>query len=702
MRDPGSVIVAVVGVGAIVAYGAQIASADAAAELRGLTGAHSRVVWTQDAGKGGDTFAKGNKLRLMGFDTEDGRGERVLLGKLDNYGKPLLTADGKHVVFSSGRENKVYVIGFNGEGRRGVADGFAVDVWRDPGTREDWVYVQGKRDDAKSPIHRFRLDQPKVRQLVWNRSPVRYDNFQISADGKVASGLFPWPQGGVAELPNKRWRKLGRGCWTSLSPDNSYLFWIFDGPHRNVYVHDTVRGGKWKVNLNAAPGIDGYEIYHPRWSNHVRFVSMTGPYKVGRGGNKIGGGGKAVEVHVGRFQANLRGIEKWVRVTHNKAGDFYPDVWVAGGAAASVPGDVLAAGNVAKTGVPAPKAPKDLDKHESWPGSHDGLVWVWANSNATNDVLDAEGGSVRTCMVEARGKAVFAQHYDMDLAGGAFLAQDVDKALLAACKTSSQLTVEAVLTPANLTDSGPARIVTFSSSASSRNFTLGQDEDELVFRLRTPQTGGNGVEPQVTLCRLKAGKPTHVIVSYLPGRLDGYIDGKRVLTTGDVGGDFANWEVQHLLFGDEWSDGRDWTGRLEGVSIYARAVGPKEAALKHKLYAERLKGRKLAPEIRLRAKLVNTTPTPGVEDLQDYARALVVYEYAVEKVLAGKCEHKRIAVAHWALLDRKPVERLKGFGRGKVYELTVEPFEAHEQLEAERQFNDLENFDLPLYYDPAR
>jgi hypothetical protein len=58
-------------------------------------------------------------------------------------------------------------------------------------------------------------------------------------------------------------------------------------------------------------------------------MAMTGPYKVGFGANRIAGGGPAVEIYVGRFNAGLTKIESWWQVTKNDRGDFFPDVWVA-------------------------------------------------------------------------------------------------------------------------------------------------------------------------------------------------------------------------------------------------------------------------------------------------------------------------------------------------------------------------------------
>ena len=85
---------------------------------------------------------------------------------------------------------------------------------------------------------------------------------------------------------------------------------------------------RWRVDINNAPGIDGYEIYHPRWANHPRFLTITGPYTVGTAANKIRGGGEQVEIHLGRFSADFTTVEAWVQVSDNQRADFYPDAWI--------------------------------------------------------------------------------------------------------------------------------------------------------------------------------------------------------------------------------------------------------------------------------------------------------------------------------------------------------------------------------------
>ena len=305
-------------------------SAESAA-VEKLTGARTRVVWTQDLGDGKDYNSKGDQLTIMGYDSHDGRGEHAILATPANYAKPLITPAGDRVVFTDRKRNAVFVVNWDGSGLRGLTDGFALAVWIDPDTKIEWVYVGS--DPKPKPlayrvVTRYQIDRPKVGEVVWKKRPVDANSFQLSADGRLAGGLFPWPRAGVAQLPNGSWKRLGHGCWTALASDNSHLFWYFDGSHRHLTIVDVDRDVRWQVSINRAPGIDGYEVYHPKWTNDPRFLTVTGPYTVGRKANKIRGGGQQVEIYLGRFAADFTAVENWVRVTRNGLADFYPDAWI--------------------------------------------------------------------------------------------------------------------------------------------------------------------------------------------------------------------------------------------------------------------------------------------------------------------------------------------------------------------------------------
>jgi hypothetical protein len=303
---------------------AQSTSDSVAQQIRAVTGARTRVVWVQHTGDGTDIFAHGANLRLLGLDSDDGRGERELVPGEGSFHKPLITPDGDHVIFTNFATQSAYIVKWDGSGLRELVRGVAAGVWKDPATNQQWVYAQVGDEVGPSarnnPIWRFRIDKPEIRELVWNKTPVNPEGFQISHDGRQVVSLFPWPHFGVATLPNEAVSELGQGCCASLAADTGNLAFHLLGDHRHLMVYSLKGEDRWKVPVNRAPGVDGFEIYHPKWSNLSRYMVMCGPFK--------GKGGITAEIYLGRFDPTLHSIEEWVRVTTNDQGDFYPDVWV--------------------------------------------------------------------------------------------------------------------------------------------------------------------------------------------------------------------------------------------------------------------------------------------------------------------------------------------------------------------------------------
>ena len=219
----------------------------------------------------------------------------------------------------------------------------------------------------------------------------------------------------------------------------------------------------------------------------------------------------------------------------------------------------------------SPAAPADIGTHTEFPGSRDGLVFLWHGSLA-------DSGEI-----EPRGDVKISADRQMDLTGGAFLTKNVNNKLLEACQASNQLTLECLVTTDNVDQSGPARIISFSNDSTHRNFTLGQNGNRFAVRIRTPRTGTNAMGSEFSFGEIEAGQPTHVIVSYFDRNVYCYINGELVHVSNGIQGDFSNWEPYPLLFGDEASGGRNWEGKLSHVAIYSRFVGIEEAIHKFKL-----------------------------------------------------------------------------------------------------------------------
>lgn len=308
-----------------------------------LTGGSLRAVWVKEIGDGTDWHAATDNLLLMGYDSGDGQGVRVLHEGHSNYNKPLLSPDGQTIVLTdlTDRVGKLVRLDWGGSELTDLGPGLALDVWEDPdGTV--WVYAGDGPMDRRGNVmrvFRFPLDQPEQREIVWDHKVAR-DNFQLGQSGRYAGGLFPAaPAGGVVDLETLEFNVYAPGCWGSLSPGQRGLLWIFDGRHRNLlfFASDTdwlpdEREDRWIVNITDAPGIDGQRVYYPRWSNHSRFFAVAGPMPHGAY--------QRAEIYVGRFSEDYRTVEAWTRLTDDERPDLFPDVRVVPSGASSSPGTV--------------------------------------------------------------------------------------------------------------------------------------------------------------------------------------------------------------------------------------------------------------------------------------------------------------------------------------------------------------------------
>ncbi|MFP4387954.1 MAG: LamG-like jellyroll fold domain-containing protein [Desulfococcaceae bacterium] len=161
--------------------------------------------------------------------------------------------------------------------------------------------------------------------------------------------------------------------------------------------------------------------------------------------------------------------------------------------------------------------------------------------------------------------------------------------LAAALQKADGITVEVDLSTADIDQSGPARIFSYSQGASLRNFTLGQQEAALSFRLRTTGTDLNGIDPHLeTPSVFRPGKRQHLVVTYGKGPQRLYVDGKIAAESELVSGGFSNWDEDHYLtVGNERTPNRPWRGVIYHAAVYARALSPGEAARNYRASRER-------------------------------------------------------------------------------------------------------------------
>ncbi|MEO1509624.1 MAG: Ig-like domain-containing protein, partial [Cyanobacteria bacterium J06633_23] len=143
---------------------------------------------------------------------------------------------------------------------------------------------------------------------------------------------------------------------------------------------------------------------------------------------------------------------------------------------------------------------------------------------------------------------------------------------------TQELTIEAWITPDNLTQRGPARIASLSANSVNRNVTLGQDRDDYQVRLRTTTTGNNGVGKTVSSSGAQAEtKLSHVVYSRdADGLANLYVD-NQLVGSNIIDGDLSTWNDQYqFALANELDGSRAWLGSYDLVAVYNQAFDASE------------------------------------------------------------------------------------------------------------------------------
>ncbi len=146
---------------------------------------------------------------------------------------------------------------------------------------------------------------------------------------------------------------------------------------------------------------------------------------------------------------------------------------------------------------------------------------------------------------------------------------------------TGEYSIEAWLIPGNVTQDGPARILSYSGGTDRRNFTVGQTLYNYDFLNRSSQTDING-EPALSTAnadeRLQAVLQ-HVVLTYSP------TEGRRIYVngeyTGDMdeqgGGSLSEWDDSFaFVIGNEVSGDRLWQGIVRMAAIHNRVLSDEQ------------------------------------------------------------------------------------------------------------------------------
>jgi hypothetical protein len=163
-------------------------------------------------------------------------------------------------------------------------------------------------------------------------------------------------------------------------------------------------------------------------------------------------------------------------------------------------------------------------------------------------------------------------------AGKAQGSTDESRKLHTLLTASGEYSIEAWVVPGNVVQEN-ARIITYSGSATARNFTLGQTEQlyDVLHRSTTSDqneafsTENNPMLLQATL--------QHVVVNYSPDT------GRQIFVNGQLTGDvdpdapglLTDWDNTFaLVFGNETDSNSPWEGALRMAAIHNRALTPEQ------------------------------------------------------------------------------------------------------------------------------
>ncbi len=141
---------------------------------------------------------------------------------------------------------------------------------------------------------------------------------------------------------------------------------------------------------------------------------------------------------------------------------------------------------------------------------------------------------------------------------------------------TGEFSVEAWLTPNNVVQEGPARIISYSAGDNQRNFTLGQSQYNYDFMLRNESTSANGEPAFSTPDAAEVLQATlqHIVITFTAseGRKI-YVNGKLIEATDEDISPLASWDDSFaLILGREASNNYVWQGNVRLLAIFNRAL----------------------------------------------------------------------------------------------------------------------------------
>ena len=668
------------------------------ADLTPATGPRlARLVWLEENAITPSSVAAPGVAprRVFAYDASDGLGIRAITPDPADYARPLFSGDGNTILYTRLHatpegEKTVYapeIILHPWDGLpRSLGPGMAVDVGHDSESGKDFIYAMETLLPGNplrltgEKLLRFLPEKPDEREIIWTSTPIGTEQFQLSRDSRRATGCFPFPKAGVANLTTQTFTPLAAGAWPAGAPDNSYATAVLDGSRRRLRFFAPNLDPGWELTFMGAPGWQDGGLLHPRWSNDPGLLVFTGPHKA----DEIAG-----DLSIVRFSDDFRSIQLTARLTTGRLA-LSPDMWVE---------------NTPPAVSSLPQTPVVIPRPEPkpWPAYPDELAFAWDNFQRKAPLANAPGS------LTAQRFATPGRYSGMDLTNGWFEADPAAAdAIAKACTASSAWSMEMILTERPATLPLSVRIVALMLPDGREAFALYRVDRKLVLRLLlggTPERPALVYPVILTNLAIESDRPVHLLLSLRNNRLSCWLDGQMQKDFSLENSGLAEWGPGRLSFGDPLPYGNQWSGNLERIAIWSRALADDEIRESSKIALQWTEPRKIPGRITIKATPA-AQPTPEANG-PDQLLSVGVWE--IQSILSGQLESKRVAIAMWSRLQGRavpPIVLPPGSPPGTPMDLVLESWDDHPELESiprisARGADDYPLFFLPRYFAPS-
>lgn len=260
--------------------------------------------------------------------------------------------------------------------------------------------------------------------------------------------------------------------------------------------------------------------------------------------------------------------------------------------------------------------------------------------------------------------------------------------------------MEALITERRTQPPCSVRILALRTADGRDAFALYRVNGMLVARVLT---GGPDQAPVIerftlTPLSIEDDRPFSLVLTLHAARLGCYLDGQFMKEFALDQPGLAAWKDLRLTAGDPEPYGTPWTGQLERIALYSRALAAAEVTDIWTATEALLSNRQRPTRIKLKARLAEITPlhTPaGTDAAQPWLQASA---WDVEQVHLGFLKPKRITVLQWSWLDGKaaPLPQIKV---GQSIDLSVESLDDHPEVRGIKTHNALTGGENPVYLD---